>query len=300
MSHIPVLLKEVIEGLELKPGMTVLDGTLGGGGHAKKICEAIGQTGLLIGTDADKAAVERVEKILGTNECRHQLFVANFKDLSSVLRNVEISGLDAAMFDLGLSSFQLEDSGRGFSFQKDEPLLMTFEDVPGENKLTAREIVNNWDEENIADIIYGYGGERYSRRIAGAIVAARIKKPIETTGELVKIIESAVPAQYRKRKIHFATKTFQALRITVNDELGSLRKGLQEVFARLNQGGRMAVISFHELEDRIVKNFFREMKNAGEANVLTKKPLVSGEEELSENPRARSAKLRIVEKKCIH
>ncbi|MEI6296461.1 MAG: 16S rRNA (cytosine(1402)-N(4))-methyltransferase RsmH [bacterium] len=295
MTHIPVLLKEVIEGLNLKPGMVALDGTLGGGGHSKEICKLIGSEGLLIGIDEDKAAIERASPSL-ENVCKSQLFVTNFRNLGTVLDDAGIAKVDVALFDLGLSSFQLEVSGRGFSFLKDEPLLMTFDEKPIEGRLTAREIVNEWAEESIADIIYGYGGERFAKRIARVIVEEREKKPIETTFQLVNIIETAVPAIYKKRRIHFATKTFQALRITVNDEMGAIRKGLEDVWSRLNIGGRVAVISFHELEDRIVKVFFKNKKELGGAEIITKKPIVAGEEELSTNARARSAKLRIAKK----
>ncbi|HBM46081.1 MAG: ribosomal RNA small subunit methyltransferase H [Parcubacteria group bacterium GW2011_GWF2_38_76] len=295
MAHIPVLLKEVIDGLELKPGMIALDGTLGGAGHSKKICEAIGKDGILIGIDQDKAAIARAEEIL-KDSCKFHLFVSNFRELSTVLQSAEVPQIDVAMFDLGLSSFQLEDSKRGFTFLKDEPLIMTFEETPGEGKLTAREIVNEWAEESLADIIYGYGGERYARRIARVIVEERGKKPIETTFQLISAIEKAVPTLYKKKRIHFATKTFQALRITVNDEIGSLRKGLEDVWSRVSVGGRIAVISFHEIEDRTVKTFFRSRKEFGDAELITKKPIVPGEEEILDNPRSRSAKLRIVKK----
>jgi 16S rRNA (cytosine1402-N4)-methyltransferase len=295
MVHIPVLLKETVEGLQLKTGMVVLDATLGGGGHTKEICKAIGKDGLLIGIDADKAAIGRVAEIL-KDKCRFHLFVANFRELSTVLQNAGVPQIDAAMFDLGLSSFQLEESRRGFTFQKDEPLLMTFAENAAEGKLTAKEILNEWAEESIADVIYGYGGERYARRIASAIVESRKEKSIETTFQLVAIIERAVPAVYKRRKIHFATKTFQALRITVNDEIGSVKKAIEDVWGKLKVGGRVAVVSFHEIEDRAVKNFFRNRKQAGDAELITKKPIVPSDDEILENPRSRSAKLRLAEK----
>lgn len=292
MAHIPVLLKEVIDGLELKPGMVALDATLGGAGHSKEICKTIGKEGLLIGTDQDKAAIGRAEEAL-KDLCRFHLFVSNFRELSTVLQSAGVPQIDVALFDLGLSSFQLEDSKRGFTFLKDEPLMMTFEETPGEGKLTAREIVNEWAEESLADIIYGYGGERYARRIAKAIVEARAQKPIETTFQLVNIIRDAVPMLYQKKRIHFATKTFQALRITVNDEIGAVKKALEEVWSKVKVGGKVAVISFHEIEDRAVKTFFRARKEFGDAELFTKKPIVPGEDEILENPRSRSAKLRI-------
>lgn len=293
MAHIPVLLKEVISGLDLKPGMIVLDATLGGGGHSKEICKLIGKEGVLIGLDRDEAAIERVKNIISSDDCKYHLFLANFKDLSAVLSEININKIDAALFDLGLSSFQLDSSGRGFTFQKDEPLLMTFEERAEEDRLTAREIVNTWAEESLADIIYGYGGERFARRIARGIVEERKKGEINTTKKLVEIIERCVPIPYKRRKIHFATKTFQALRITVNDEMTAIRKALDEVWLKLKVDGRVAVISFHEIEDRIVKNFFRGKKELGSAEIITKKPISPEEEEIFDNPRSRSAKLRI-------
>lgn len=295
MSHIPVLLKEVISGLELEKGMTVLDATLGGGGHSREICKIIGKDGILIGLDRDEAAVARVGKII-EDECNSHLFVSNFKDLADVLSGLGICSINAALFDLGLSSFQIDDSGRGFTFKKDEPLLMTFEKERGPDELTAEEVVNEWDENNIADIVYAYGGERFARRIAKSIVLARKEKRIKTTFDLVSAIEKAVPALYKRRKIHFATKTFQAIRMVVNDEVGSLRMGLNGVWDKICVGGRIAVISFHEIEDRIVKKFFIEKKQSHVGEILTKKPIVPGDEEVSENPRSRSAKLRIIKK----
>jgi 16S rRNA (cytosine1402-N4)-methyltransferase len=193
------------------------------------------------------------------------------------------------MLDLGLSSDQFETSGRGFTFQKDEPLLMTFKKNPTEHDLTADEIVNTWDEANIADIIYGYGDERYSRRIAKSIVESR---PIKTTFELVEAVKLGTPSAYHRGRINPATKTFQALRITVNDEINTLKEGLRKGFEALNPGGRMAVISFHSIEDRVTKRFFKEVGG----NILTKKPIVPSDEEKIRNPRSRSAKLRIIEK----
>ncbi|HRY62525.1 MAG TPA: 16S rRNA (cytosine(1402)-N(4))-methyltransferase RsmH [Candidatus Paceibacterota bacterium] len=295
MAHIPVLLKEVIEGLNLKPGMVVLDATLGGAGHSKEMCKLIGKEGLLVGIDEDKAAIGRAEVAL-KDLCRFNLFLSNFRELSTVLQSAGVPQIDAALFDLGLSSFQLEESKRGFTFLKDEPLMMTFEEAPSEDKLTAGEIVNEWAEESLADIIYGYGGERYARRIAKGIVEAREKKPIETTFELVEIIRNSVPVIYQKRRIHFATKTFQALRITVNDEIGAVKKALEDVWGKVKVGGRVAVISFHEIEDRAVKTFFKGRKEFGDAKLITKKPIVPGEDEVLENPRSRSSKLRIAEK----
>ncbi len=294
--HRPVLLKEIISGLDLKPGDTVLDGTLGGGGHSLAICQEIGESGNIVALDADKDAIEKSQRKFIDNKCQIKFFQTNFRNLDNALEVLGIKNLDKALFDLGLSSDQLETSGRGFSFLRDEPLLMTFKKENEESSLTAREIVNSWSEESLADIIYGYGGEKYARRIARAIAQNRNVKPVETTNQLVGIIESAVPFLYKRRKIHFATKTFQALRITVNDEIGALREGLEKAWHVLRVGGRIAVISFHELEDRAVKKFFKNKSIEHECLILTKKPITASDAELKDNTRSRSAKLRIAQK----
>ncbi len=295
-KHTPVLLNEIIEGLNLHEGDIVFDGTLGGGGYFKKICEEVGPQGLVIATDQDVRAIKRIEESQ-TFGCTTYLINENFRNLDRVLIALNKKEVQGVVFDLGLSSDQFETSGRGFSFQKNEPLLMTFDEKPDEAKFTAREIVNNWDEKNIADILYGYGDERFSRRIAKKIVEMRKEKTIKTTFDLIEILKEAVPFWYQKgRKTHFATKTFQALRIAVNDEIRALKEGLEKGFDALEYGGRLVVVSFHSLEDRVVKNFMREKKKEGEGIVLTKKPIVPSREEIKENPRARSAKLRIIEK----
>ena len=295
-KHVPVLLNEVIEGLNLHKGDTVFDGTLGGGGYFGKLCEIVGPDGTAIAVDQDLGSIKRVEE-KNDFRCQAHLINENFRNLDKVLTSLNQKQVQGVVFDLGLSSDQFEISGRGFSFKKNEPLLMTFNDKPEEAKFTARDIVNTWDEENIADILYGYGEEMFSRRVAKKIVEARKIKPINTTDDLVSVIESAFPVWYRKtRKTHFATKTFQALRITVNDEIGSLKEGLQKGFYSLSGGGRMVVISFHSLEDRVVKNFMKEKQLAGEGEIKTKKPITPTDRELQENPRSRSAKLRIIEK----
>lgn len=295
-KHIPVLLKEVIEGLDLDSKSVVLDGTAGGGGYLKKICETVGSEGIVIGIDQDKDAIERVMEKLSKEECTFYLVNENFRNLDKVLEKLNIEKINAIVFDLGLSSDQFEISGRGFTFQKDEPLLMTFKKDLDESDLTAQEIVNTWDEENIADILFGYGGEKFSRRIAKNIVEARKEREIETTFELVKIIENSVPHGYKKGKIHPATKTFQALRITVNDEMGALKEALSKGFEALDEDGKMVVVSFHSDEDRIVKNFMRDRKKEKTGIVETKKPIIATREEVKENPRSRSAKLRVIKK----
>jgi len=289
--HIPVLLKESTEGLALKEGATVFEGTVGLGGHSRVLCEKIGKYGFFIGTDADQESLTIAEERLNDISCKKLFVCDNFRNIDVVLTKAGVEKVDAILLDIGLSNRQLEVAPRGFSFMRDEPLLMTFRSS-GEG-LTAREIVNEWADESIADIIYGYGEERYARRIAKGIVEARKEKPIETTGQLVEIVKQCVP-KVRFSKINPATKTFQALRIAVNDELGALREGLQKGFAHLAPGGRMAVISFHSLEDRIVKEFFRKQADEGIGTIVTKKPLVPSDIEVSENPKSRSSKLRII------
>ncbi|MDD5050430.1 MAG: 16S rRNA (cytosine(1402)-N(4))-methyltransferase RsmH [Candidatus Pacebacteria bacterium] len=297
MTHTSVLLQESIDGLAITVGDVFLDCTINGGGHSEEVAKRFGQAVQIIGIDMDESALQRAEKRLLVQKAKFLLAQDNFRNADKVLEKFGIQQANKILYDLGLSSNQFEDSGRGFSFQKDEPLLMTFKEKPTESDLTVKEILNNWDEENIADVIYGYGGETFSRRIAKGIVEARAVKPIETTGELVEIIKNATPAPYHRRKIHFATKTFQALRITANDEIRALKEGLEKGYSILAPKGRMAVISFHSIEDRIVKQFFKSKEKAEEAILITKKPIVPSREEVVKNPRSRSSKLRILEKR---
>lgn len=292
--HKTVLLNETIDGLNLKGrNLVVLDATFGGGGHSKLLCEKY--KGIkIIALDQDKEAFSKAEdKFKGCNITFNN---TNFRNLDEVLEKEGIEEIDGMIMDLGLSSDQLESSLRGFSFLKDEPLLMTMKAHPEPEDLTASEIVNNWAEENIATIIYGYGEERFSKRIAQGIVEARHHKKIETTFDLVEIIKQSVPVVYRRGRINCATKTFQALRIAVNDELGALSEALKKGFDALKTGGRMGVISFHSLEDRIVKRFYKSKESGGEAKLINKKIIIAQAEEVKENPRSRSAKLRILEK----
>jgi len=296
MDHISVLSREVLEGLQINSGDTVLDGTINGGGHSELIAQELSEQGVLIGLDMDADALNFARERLANAKARLLLKEGNFRNLDTYLEEEEVKSVDRFLFDLGMSSRQLEDSSRGFSFRYEEPLLMTFKKSPKDTDLTAEEIVNKWEEGSIADILYGYGEERYSKRIAKAIVEERSKNPIKTTGELVSIIESAVPAKYLKGKIHPATRTFQALRTTVNDEIESVKEGLHKALKLLSTGGRIAVITFHSIEDRIVKQTFRNFEDSGEGIRITKKPITPAQEEVKENPRARSAKLRIFEK----
>ncbi|MDD5721278.1 MAG: 16S rRNA (cytosine(1402)-N(4))-methyltransferase RsmH [Candidatus Pacebacteria bacterium] len=283
--HQTVLLNETIEGLNLKIDSVVLDCTFGGGGHSLEILKRFPKV-KIIALDQDKG-------VWRNNDKRISFHNENFSNLDKVLKEEKVDGI---IFDLGLSSDQLENSGRGFSFMKNEPLLMTMKENPQAEDLTAMDIVNTWNEKSLADIIYGYGEERYSRRIAKGIVEARKKGKIETTFDLVKIISESVPASYKRGRLHPATKTFQALRIAVNDELGVLKDGLEKGFGKLKTGGRMAVISFHSLEDRIVKRFYKELEKEGKVKLINKKIILASDEELKNNPRSRSAKLRVMEK----
>ncbi len=295
MIHKTVLLHEAIENLNLKPGAVYFDGTLGGAGHTEKVCSEFGGKVRVIATDRDMLAIRNAKVRLSKLNCTYDLVLSDYKNIDTVLNNLSVEKVDAILFDLGLSSDQLDVSGRGFSFKNNEPLLMTFSEDEKE-KVTAEVIVNNWSEETIADILYGYSDERYARRIAKAIVDARLKKEIKTTYDLLEIIRNAVPQSYLHGKIHFATKTFQALRIAVNDEITAVKDGMAKGWDVLNTGGRMAIISFHSVEDREVKNFFRDKAKEKKGKLINKKPIIASDEEQRDNPRSRSAKLRVIEK----
>lgn len=295
MAHASVLLKEAIDGLDVKEGDIYLDATAGSGGHLEEVWRRTGGGATLAGIDADPMSINISKERLSIEGAAPKLAVLNFRNIERAPELLDIGEPTKILFDLGWSSDQFEEGGRGFSFNKDEPLLMTFGES-SEEDTTAYDVVNGWGEENLADVIYGYGEEKYSRRIAKAIVSARKEAPIETSGQLAEIIKKAVPVFYRFGRIHPATRTFQAIRIAVNDELRTLEAGLQKGFGILKPGGRMAVISFHSLEDRIVKNFFRAQAIEGRGEILTKKPIVPSEAEIEQNPRSRSAKLRIIKK----
>jgi len=289
--HKTVLLNEAIEGLNITKGSVIVDGTFGGGGHSREICIREPKV-KIIALDQDAGAISEGKKMFKSLDCNISYHNLNFRNIDQAIEGE----VDGVLLDLGLSSDQLENSGRGFSFMKDEPLLMTMKENPLPEDVTAKDVVNTWSEENLADIIFGYGEEKFSRRIAKGIVEARKLKKFETTFDLVKVINDSVPAGYKKGRINPATKTFQAIRIAVNDELGALTEALKKGFKALKVGGRMSVISFHSLEDRIVKRFNQAIVKEGEAKFINKKPIVSGASELKENPRARSAKLRVIEK----
>jgi 16S rRNA (cytosine1402-N4)-methyltransferase len=294
MIHTSVLLQEAIEGLALTDGDVVVDGTLGSGGHTQAIL-ASGKDLSVIGMDLDTAAIERSRERLG-DDVRVTLICASYATLPSVLTGLNVDHVTKVLFDFGFSSDQIETSGRGFSFLRNEPLLMTFKKVLGPDDLTAREIVNSWDEESIRGVLRGYGEERHAGRIAKAILKERVKKPIETTFDLVEIIKASTPKDYSTKKIHPATRSFQALRIAVNDELETIAEGIDGAFRSMPKGGRIAAISFHSHEDRIVKQMFKAWTQTKFATMITKKPVMASEEEIKNNPRSRSAKLRIIEK----
>lgn len=286
--HEPVLLDQVVWWLRPRPGAVLVDGTLGGGGHARALAEAVGGSGLVIGIDRDPDAVDAaVQRLSGLPV---KLVQANYCELPVVLEQLEIGPVDGVVLDLGLSSDQLADAGRGFSFSAGGPLDLRYDTLSGE---PARRLIGRLSEEHLTQLISNYGEERYSRRIARAIVRRRRERPIETAEDLAEVIRRSVPRNPRGERIDPATRTFQALRIAVNDELKSLEIALQRIPGCLKTGARIAVISFHSLEDRRVKQAFRADERL---KVLTPKPLRPNEEESFANPRSRSAKLRVAER----
>jgi len=296
MLHRSVLLKQVIEGLDIQPGDVVVDGTLGNGGHTRAIAEKFGNTIKLIGIDLDADAIDRSKERMKDLSVDITYVLGSFRNIDKHLTDLGISQVNRVLLDIGLSSNQLEESGRGFAFRQDEPLRMTFKKELGEEEYDAHDIVNTWDEDSLRTIIRSYGEERFAGRIAKGIVRTRELSPIETTSDLVNVILASTPRFYHHGKIHPATRTFQALRITVNDELYALEEGLEKSFQALASKGRLAIISFHSLEDRIVKEHFKSLEASKQGNRITKKPITPNEEEIYENPRSRSAKLRIIEK----
>jgi 16S rRNA (cytosine1402-N4)-methyltransferase len=293
LVHYPVLLEEAIEGLHLEAGDTILDATLGGAGHAKEILDRILPGGRLLAIDRDPEAIERVQKDLTSYKGSVDYINGDFRNVGELLESLGVSAIDGALFDLGMSSFQVDDENRGFSFLKDGPLDMRFD---LNQELTAAIIVNKFSRDELAEIIKNYGEERHAKLVAGAICSARGKEKIATTGQLREIIARAIGRKYRDQRLHPAARTFQALRICTNDELKAAEEGVKKAISLLNPGARICVISFHSLEDRIIKNLFRDGKKSGELKVLTKKPIVPERDEVKRNPRSRSAKLRIAEK----
>jgi len=289
--HIPVLQNEVVKFLDPKPNNDYVDCTIGEGGHARAILEKILPNGKLLGIDLTEELIEALKLKFKDFKQNLVLVCDNFSNLKEIAEKHGFRNVSGVLFDLGLSSWHLEKSGKGFSFMREEPLDMRYE-----GGVSAEEIVNGCSEEEIARILKEFGEERFARRIAKTIVEKRRVKPIKTTFQLVDVVRSAVPLWYQKRRIHFATKTFQALRIAVNGELENLKETLPQAVDILKTGGKIVVISFHSLEDRIVKNFFRENSKNGKLKILTKKPVVPTIEEVRVNPRARSAKLRVAVK----
>ena len=305
--HVSVLLQECIDGLNIRPDGIYVDGTLGGAGHSSQIAARL-TTGRLIGIDRDPVALKAAGERLKPFGDRVTLVHSNFCEIATVLRDLGISGVDGILMDLGVSSPQLDDAERGFSYMADAPLDMR---MNGEDHMTARDVVNSWSYEELRRILYDYGEERYAPQIASAICRRREVSPIETTLELVDIIRSAMPPAALREKQHPAKRSFQAIRIAVNDELGSVEKVMVDAIPCLNPGGRLAIITFHSLEDRIVKNGMANAAkgctcppkfpvcvcgNKPKVKLISRKPIVASDEELEVNPRSRSAKLRVCEK----
>lgn len=305
--HKSVLLEECIEGLNIRPGGIYVDGTLGGAGHSSRIAARL-TTGRLIGVDRDQVALEAARQRLSPYIDRVTLVHANFQELDRILEELHIPAVDGILLDLGVSSPQLDDGARGFSYKADAPLDMRMDRSAG---LTAYDVVNTWPQEELHRILFDYGEERYAVKIAAAMVRRREQRPIETTFELVDVIRSAMPPQALREKQHPAKRSFQAIRIAVNDELSAVERVMQAAIPRLAPGGRLAVITFHSLEDRIVKSAMQAAAKGcicppefpvcvcgrkPQVRMVTRKPVTAAPEELEENPRARSAKLRICEK----
>ncbi len=306
--HVSVLLEECIQALNIKPDGIYVDGTLGGAGHSSRIAAKL-TTGRLIGIDRDPVALKAAQERLRPFGDRVTLVHSNFSQIRQVLRDLNIEGVDGILLDLGVSSPQLDDGSRGFSYMADAPLDMR---MNNQDALTAHTVVNTWPQDELKRILYTYGEERYAPQIAAAICRRREEKPIETTLELVDVIRSAMPAAALREKQHPAKRSFQAIRIAVNDELGAVEKVMSDAIPALNVGGRLAIITFHSLEDRIVKQGMAEAAKGctcppnfpvcvcgkkPQVTLISRKPIVSGEEELQINPRARSAKLRVCEKR---
>lgn len=307
-KHTSVLFDECMDGLEIKPDGIYVDGTLGGGGHSSGICSRLSQDGTLIGIDRDREALKAAEERLRKFDCRKIFVQSNYSDIKDVLKELEIDKIDGALLDLGVSSYQLDNPERGFSYMQDAPLDMR---MSQDDEFTAYDVVNNYSESDLKGIIQKYGEERWASRIAEFVVKARNEHPLETTGQLVDAIKAAIPKAARRDGPHPAKRTFQAIRIEVNDELGQLERAVDEFIDVLNPGGRLAIITFHSLEDRIVKDIYNKHVNpctcpkefpvcvCGKKPDITKKstkPVLPTDEEVENNPRSRSAKLRVAEK----
>lgn len=308
-DHISVLLQETIDGLDIKPDGIYVDGTLGGAGHAFQVCSRLSDRGRLIGIDQDAAAIEAAGERLKVFSDRVTIVRSNYSEMRRVLKDLGIEKVDGILLDLGVSSYQLDTAERGFTYREDAPLDMRMDQ---RQTMTARDIVNEYSESELYRIIRDYGEDRFAKNIAKHIVAARQEKPVETTGELIDIIRAAIPMKVRMTGGHPAKRTFQAIRIELNRELDVLRDNLDDMIDLLNEGGRICIITFHSLEDRIVKSAFRRNENPctcppdfpvcvcgkqSKGKVITRKPILPGDEELANNKRSKSAKLRVFEKR---
>lgn len=307
--HKSVLLEETVDGLKVKPDGIYVDGTLGGGGHTYEVCTRLGNKGSIVGIDQDAAAIEAASIRLKDFGEKVTIVRSNYCDMKSLLHKLGIDKVDGIVLDLGVSSYQLDTAERGFSYREDAPLDMRMD---MRQSRTARDIVNDYEEMELYRVIRDYGEDKFAKNIAKHIVAARGEKPIETTGELTEIIRASIPMKYQKKSGHPAKRTFQAIRIELNRELEVLRDSLDDMIELLNPGGRLCIITFHSLEDRIVKSAFRKNENpctcprdfpvcvcgnVSKGSIVTKKPILPSEKEINENSRAKSAKLRIFERR---
>lgn len=307
-SHKSVLLNETIDALQIKPDGIYVDGTLGGGGHSYEICKRLSDKGRLIGIDQDAAAIEAATERLGEFKDRVTIIRSNYCEMKRQLNSIGVTAVDGIILDLGVSSYQLDTAERGFIYREDVPLDMRMDQRQAR---TAKDIVNDYSEMELYRIIRDYGEDKFAKNIAKHIVQARQEKPLETTGELIQAIKAAIPMKVRAVGGHPAKKTFQAIRIELNNELGVLKDSLDDMVDLLNDKGRLCIITFHSLEDRIVKNHFRTSENPcicpkefpvcvcgriSKGKVITRKPILPGEEELEENSRSKSAKLRVFER----
>ena len=306
-KHKSVLLNETIDGLNIKPDGIYVDGTLGGAGHAYEVCRRLGEKGSIVGIDQDAAAIEAASARLKDFEEKVTIVRSNYCDMKSKLHELGIDKVDGIVLDLGVSSYQLDTAERGFSYREDAPLDMRMDT---RQKMTARDIVNDYTEADLYRVIRDYGEDKFAKNIAKHIVQARAVKPVETTAELSEIIRASIPMKFQKKSGHPAKRTFQAIRIELNRELDVLRDSLDDMIDLLNPGGRLCIITFHSLEDRIVKSAFRKNENPctcppdfpvcvcgkkSKGSIITKKPILPSEEELEYNSRSKSAKLRIFE-----
>ena len=306
-KHKSVLLNETIDGLNIKPDGIYVDGTLGGGGHAYEVCRRLGEKGSIVGIDQDAAAIEAASDLLKDFGEKVTIVRSNYCDMKSKLHELGIDKVDGIVLDLGVSSYQLDTAERGFSYREDAPLDMRMDT---RQKMTARDIVNDYTEADLYRVIRDYGEDKFAKNIAKQIVQARAMKPVETTAELSEIIRASIPMKFQKKSGHPAKRTFQAIRIELNRELDVLRDSLDDMIDLLNPGGRLCIITFHSLEDRIVKSAFRKNENPctcppdfpvcvcgkkSKGSIITKKPILPSEEELEYNSRSKSAKLRIFE-----